>query len=129
MMRALDTNNDRVAHKDRILKVIKETFRQYDKQALMAKLEKTGLPFAPINRPTDLFDDPHLNAAGGLVNVTLTRSEQQGKRVALPLCPWKWVARVLICTTTCHSPVKTAMRCCAPRASLKEKSPLYAATG
>lgn len=37
---------------------------QYTKADLMAKLEKTGLPFAPIARPEDLFDDPHLNAGG-----------------------------------------------------------------
>ena len=33
----------------------------------MAKLEKTGLPFAPIAKPEELFDDPHLNAGEGLL--------------------------------------------------------------
>jgi crotonobetainyl-CoA:carnitine CoA-transferase CaiB-like acyl-CoA transferase len=41
-----------------------------EKSELMNRLEKSGLPFAPINKPSDLFDDPHLNA-GGLVEVTL----------------------------------------------------------
>ncbi len=84
---SLDTNNDRVAHKDRILSVIKETFRQYDKQALMAKLEKTGLPFAPIARPEELFDDPHLAASGGLLPVTVTDGERAGDKTRLPALP------------------------------------------
>ena len=33
--------------------------------------EQNELPFAPITRPQDLFDDPHLNATGGLAPVTL----------------------------------------------------------
>jgi crotonobetainyl-CoA:carnitine CoA-transferase CaiB-like acyl-CoA transferase len=37
----------------------------------MDKCEKLGLPFAPIAKPEDLFDDPHLNASGGLTPVTL----------------------------------------------------------
>ncbi|MBW7930722.1 MAG: CoA transferase, partial [Gammaproteobacteria bacterium] len=74
--RSLDTNNDRVAHKERILPVIKETFLKYGKQELMAKLEKTGLPFAPIARPEQLFDDPHLAASGGLLPMTITDGER-----------------------------------------------------
>ena len=48
----------------------------------MAKLEKSGLPFAPINKPSDLFEDPHLNA-GGLVDVTLP----DGVKTKLPGLP------------------------------------------
>ena len=33
--------------------------------------EAHGLPYAPITRPQDLFDDPHLLATGGLAPVTL----------------------------------------------------------
>jgi crotonobetainyl-CoA:carnitine CoA-transferase CaiB-like acyl-CoA transferase len=63
----LKTNNDRVIAKDRLVPIIQDVFSQYSKADLMAKLEKTGLPFAPIARPEDLFDDPHLNASDGLV--------------------------------------------------------------
>lgn len=57
-------------------------FAAYTKPALMAKCEALGLPFAPIGRPVDLFDDPHLNA-GGLVPLTLP----DGKPVKLPALP------------------------------------------
>lgn len=85
--RSLDTNNDRVAQKDRILPIIKETFRRYTKQQLMDKLEKTGLPFAPITRPEELFDDPHLAVSGGLLPVTVTDGERKGQRTRLPALP------------------------------------------
>ncbi|MEL6876285.1 MAG: hypothetical protein AAGM33_12500 [Pseudomonadota bacterium] len=44
----------------------------------------TGLPFAPIARPEDMFDDPHLNAGGGLEPVTLDNGEET-KLPALPI--------------------------------------------
>ena len=83
----LETNNDRVAHKDRLLPIIKDTFRQYTKQELMTKLEATGLPFAPIARPEELFDDPHLNASDGLLEVTVTDGDRAGDKARLPALP------------------------------------------
>ncbi len=84
---SLATNNDRVQHKDRLLPIIKDTFRQYKKQELMDKLEKTGLPFAPITRPEELFDDPHLAASNGLLPITVTDGERAGETSKLPALP------------------------------------------
>jgi len=83
----LKTNNDRVLAKERLVPIIQEVFRGYTKAELMEKLEKTGLPFAPIARPEDLFDDPHLNAGGGLVPFTVTDGEFKGETVSLPALP------------------------------------------
>jgi crotonobetainyl-CoA:carnitine CoA-transferase CaiB-like acyl-CoA transferase len=83
----LATNNDRVAHKDRLLPIIKDTFKQYTKQALMTKLEATGLPFAPIARPEELFDDPHLAASDGLLEITVTDGDRAGEKARLPALP------------------------------------------
>jgi crotonobetainyl-CoA:carnitine CoA-transferase CaiB-like acyl-CoA transferase len=85
--RSLDTNNDRVRHKDRLLPVIKAAFARYTKAQLMEKLEKTGLPFAPITKPEDLFDDPHLLANGGLLPVTVTDGDRKGTATRLPALP------------------------------------------
>jgi len=60
----LKTNADRVKAREWLLPALSEIFKQHDKQALSAKLEAIGLPYAPITRPRDLFDDPHLNAGG-----------------------------------------------------------------
>jgi crotonobetainyl-CoA:carnitine CoA-transferase CaiB-like acyl-CoA transferase len=84
---SLATNNDRVAHKDRLLPIIKDTFRQYTKSDLMAKLESTGLPFAPITKPEELFTDPHLLASNGLLEVSVTDGERAGEKAHLPALP------------------------------------------
>jgi crotonobetainyl-CoA:carnitine CoA-transferase CaiB-like acyl-CoA transferase len=85
--RSLDTNNDRVAQKHRITPVIRELFAGMNQSEMVERLERAGIPFAPINRPTDLFDDPHLNAHGGLVDVTMQRGANEGKAIGLPALP------------------------------------------
>lgn len=67
---SLNLNNERVKQRDRILPVIRDIFAELEKTELMQRLERAGVPFAPINKPADLFDDPHLNA-GGLIELTL----------------------------------------------------------
>ena len=84
---SLATNNDRVAHKDRLLPIIKDTFRQYTKSDLMKKLESTGLPFAPITKPEELFTDPHLLASNGLLEVSVTDGDRAGEKAHLPALP------------------------------------------
>jgi crotonobetainyl-CoA:carnitine CoA-transferase CaiB-like acyl-CoA transferase len=85
--KSLDTNNDRVKHKERLVPLIQAEFRKYSKQQLMDKLEKTGLPFAPIARPEDLFDDPHLAANDGLVPITISDGPLAGQQTRLPALP------------------------------------------
>jgi crotonobetainyl-CoA:carnitine CoA-transferase CaiB-like acyl-CoA transferase len=62
---------------------IRELFRTFSKADLVAKLERTGLPFAPIGKPEELFDDPHLLASGGLGLTTLP----DGRETLLPILP------------------------------------------
>jgi crotonobetainyl-CoA:carnitine CoA-transferase CaiB-like acyl-CoA transferase len=81
---SLATNVQRVHARDRLIPIVAGVFKTLSKQELMAKCEATGLPFAPITRPEDLFDDPHLNASGGLLDVTLP-SGTPTKLPALPL--------------------------------------------
>ena len=84
---SLEANNDRVAQRDRILPVIEGLFASMDKQELMDRLDAAGVPFAPINRPADLFDDPHLREGGGLQSVTLADGEHAGRETDLPGLP------------------------------------------
>jgi crotonobetainyl-CoA:carnitine CoA-transferase CaiB-like acyl-CoA transferase len=77
------TNAQRVLARETLLPQVRTLFKGYTKAELVAKLERTGLPFAPIGRPEDLFEDPHLVASGGLGEVTLT----DGTRTRLPLLP------------------------------------------
>ncbi|MHB9878537.1 CaiB/BaiF CoA transferase family protein [Pacificimonas sp. ICDLI1SI03] len=77
------TNNERVLARDEIISTVSALFKTMDRDALVAKLEKIGLPFAPIVRPDELVDDAHLNAAGGMVNVHLA----DGTLASLPALP------------------------------------------
>lgn len=83
----LAANNDRVQQRERILPVIKEVFAGLSKQELSDRLERAGVPFAPINRPAELFDDPHLASSGGLQTVTLSDGERAGETTRLPSLP------------------------------------------
>jgi crotonobetainyl-CoA:carnitine CoA-transferase CaiB-like acyl-CoA transferase len=80
----LRSNNSRVAERGRILPIVRQRFAGMTKNELMAQLEKSGLPFAPIARPEDLLDDPHLNASGGLLDLALP----DGTAVRLPALPF-----------------------------------------
>jgi crotonobetainyl-CoA:carnitine CoA-transferase CaiB-like acyl-CoA transferase len=90
---SLAANGDRVAQRERIMPVLRETFRGYTKAALMQKLEQTGLPFAPIARPEDMFDDPHLNAGDGLVEITVPDGARAGTKAKLPALPLEMAER------------------------------------
>lgn len=76
-------NNARVQARDRILPRIRELIAGFTRAELIDRLEGTGLPFAPIGRPQDMFDDPHLLASGGLEPVRLP----DGTQTALPALP------------------------------------------
>ncbi len=77
------TNSQRVLARDSLLPRIRELFKTYLKADLIAKLERTGLPFAPIGKPEELFDDPHLLASGGLGYTRLP----DGRETRLPNLP------------------------------------------
>ena len=85
--RSLDANNARVMQRDRILPVVEQLFANLSSEEMMRRLERAGIPFAPINRPSDLFTDPHLSSSGGLLDVTLADGENQGQTAQLPALP------------------------------------------
>ena len=79
----LAENRDRVIHKDKFLPQIIAKFKSLTKAELMEKIENLGLPFAPIGKPEEMFDDPHLNAGGGLLDMEM----EDGERCKLPALP------------------------------------------
>jgi crotonobetainyl-CoA:carnitine CoA-transferase CaiB-like acyl-CoA transferase len=66
---ALATNAQRVAVRPRLLERLAEILREHRIDELSAKLGAAGLPYAPIVRPEQLLDDPHLKASGGLASM------------------------------------------------------------
>src|SRR6202165_4536718 len=59
------TNNQRVMVRDWLIPRLQEIFRKYTVRELQDRFEANALPYAPIVRPEQLFDDPHLNQSGG----------------------------------------------------------------
>ena len=57
--------------------------RTIPRQKLQAVFEREGLPYAPIVRPEQLFEDPHLLASGGLADITM----DNGETTPVPLLP------------------------------------------
>ncbi len=77
------TNGQRVKSRSWLIPKIGEVFLTWARPDLEKKLEAIGLPYAPINKPWDLFDDPHLNASGGLVEMRVS----EGKSIKVPTLP------------------------------------------
>jgi crotonobetainyl-CoA:carnitine CoA-transferase CaiB-like acyl-CoA transferase len=81
----LATNNDRVLARPWLIPLLRERLKVRSAAELAAVFEHHGLPFAPITDPQHLFDDPHLNATGGLAPMELP----DGRQTRVPLLPLK----------------------------------------
>jgi crotonobetainyl-CoA:carnitine CoA-transferase CaiB-like acyl-CoA transferase len=84
---ALATNNQRVRARPTLRATLRERLALRSAAELAAIFEDAGLPFAPIRRPEDLFEDPHLLATGGLADVEVADGDRAGQRVKTPLLP------------------------------------------
>ena len=82
------TNNERVRQRPTLLPVLRERLATRSAAELAALFERAGLPFAPIRKPEDLFDDEHLQATGGLADITLTDGARAGQTTQTTLLPF-----------------------------------------
>jgi crotonobetainyl-CoA:carnitine CoA-transferase CaiB-like acyl-CoA transferase len=79
----LATNNQRVQARSWMLPALREIVKRYASGELQDVFEHEGLPYAPIVRPEQLFDDPHLLSSGGLAELAL----DTGGTTPVPLLP------------------------------------------
>jgi crotonobetainyl-CoA:carnitine CoA-transferase CaiB-like acyl-CoA transferase len=79
---SLASNAGRVAARATLIPAIQTALAHLGRADLIAGCERCGVGYAPINRPEDLFDDPHL-AAGGMTEVSLG----DGRRTRVPKLP------------------------------------------
>ena len=80
---SLATNAQRVAAREALIPRLKAHLADHSKADLVAALAAAGLPYAEVNSPEAMFDDPHLAASGGLIPVTTP----DGQTVPLPALP------------------------------------------
>jgi crotonobetainyl-CoA:carnitine CoA-transferase CaiB-like acyl-CoA transferase len=76
----LASNNLRVQARDWMLPQLRERFAAHRAAELAARFDAIGLPYAPITRPHELFDDPHLRATGGLAPVSVPADASSAAR-------------------------------------------------
>ncbi|TFZ07805.1 CaiB/BaiF CoA transferase family protein [Ramlibacter humi] len=84
---AYATNNMRVQQRASLMPVLRERLARWTAAELAAIFERQGLPYAPIRKPEELFDDPHLQATGGLADVALCDGPKAGEKAKVTLFP------------------------------------------
>src|SRR5690606_30702870 len=79
----LRTNNDRIAARERLLPELRTMFAGLTLAEAVERCERAELPFSPLARPEDLFDDRQLIEGGSLLD-TLFPGGQSAGLPALP---------------------------------------------
>jgi crotonobetainyl-CoA:carnitine CoA-transferase CaiB-like acyl-CoA transferase len=82
----LATNNLRIDNRYWFIPELENYLQEFSVTALTSLCESADIPFAPIARPEDLFEDEHLNANGGLLTTTLP----DGTVTKLPTTPLEY---------------------------------------
>ena len=83
----LKLNNQRVEARLTLIPDVKRRLAGFTARYISDVFEKNGLPFAPITKPEQLFDDPHLIATGGLAPIKITDGPKAGAETTTPLLP------------------------------------------
>jgi crotonobetainyl-CoA:carnitine CoA-transferase CaiB-like acyl-CoA transferase len=83
----LRSNNDRVRERDWLIPRLRAHLADLPADEVARRFEAHGLPFAPITRPHDLFDDPHLLATGARPRCTWPATPTAAARPWTPPCP------------------------------------------
>ncbi|MCK9515077.1 MAG: CaiB/BaiF CoA-transferase family protein [Ottowia sp.] len=81
------SNNARVRARAQLLPELRRRLADVPARRLAELFEGAGLPFAPIRRPEELYEDTHLRATGGLADIVLTDGERAGETVQTTLLP------------------------------------------
>ena len=79
----MESNRGRVEQRDQIIPIVAEKIGSLTMQEVVSKLENSGLPYAPISKPEDLFDNEHLVNSDGLLSIDLPK----GNSTKLPALP------------------------------------------
>src|SRR5579863_4916731 len=80
---AYKTNEDRVQARPVLRPIVAEIVARHKLAELAELFDRIDIPFAPVAKPGDLFDDPQLNAGGRMLEIAFA----QGRRAKLPRLP------------------------------------------
>jgi formyl-CoA transferase len=79
----LQNATDRIEARGWTVPIVAQKIIQYELADLEQMLDSLNIPFAPINRPEDMFHDPHVLREGGLVSAR----NVDGKEFRAPALP------------------------------------------
>jgi len=89
----LATNVTRIDERDWLIPALQEVLLKLPQKEVEQRCERCNVSWAPVGKPGDLFEDPHLLAAGGLVDVFVSRfGGDGGKMAGLPALPMEFGA-------------------------------------
>ena len=80
------TTTDRILARARIIPRAAAAIKGWNAAELSATLDRLNICFSPINRPEDLFSDPHVLRPGGLVH----NIDADGEAFRVPALPIEW---------------------------------------
>jgi crotonobetainyl-CoA:carnitine CoA-transferase CaiB-like acyl-CoA transferase len=81
----LQSRPDQIAARNWTLPVIADAIMERESATLIPAFEKAGIPFSPIARPAEMYDDPHVNRPDGL----LRSRTPDGKTFRAPGLPFE----------------------------------------
>jgi len=82
------SNNDRVRERPTLMPILRQRLAHYSAAELTALMQANKLPYAPIRKPEEMFDDEHLLATGGLADITLPDGACAGHTAQTALFPF-----------------------------------------
>ena len=81
----LQKRMDQIEARDWTIPIVAKAIAERGFEELIAAFEAAGIPFSPIHRPAEMYDDPHVNRPGGL----LTSSLPDGQSYRAPGFPFE----------------------------------------
>ena len=81
---AYKTNEDRVRARATLRPLVAAIIAPHKRAELAETFDRIDIPFAPVARPGDLFDDPQLNAQGRMLEIDFP-GERRAKLPRLPI--------------------------------------------
>ncbi len=87
----LQTKMDTINARHWTLPLVERAVAERQSADLMSAFERSGIPFSPIARPSDMFEDPHVMRPGGLATSRLP----DGKTFRAPSLPFEVDGRML----------------------------------
>jgi crotonobetainyl-CoA:carnitine CoA-transferase CaiB-like acyl-CoA transferase len=79
------SNADRVNNRPALREYVAAIMLEYDIATLERMMDAANIPFAPVRTPSDLFDDPQLNAHGRMLPIRMPKGNV-AKLPTTPIC-------------------------------------------